>query len=974
MGTSAFDAMWDKTPTPKGGGFDALWDSTPSTSGGLSRDKRLRRALARQRLNVSEQEFAEIPSPLQAVAQSVGQGLTTAASGMPGGKLALSALRSMTGPESFKDAERAINADVESYASENPKAALALQVAGSLPLTGAVGRVGSAAKALAGGSRLAEGAAIGGTMAGATRALDTRPDESLGDRAAGTLTDTALGAGLGAALPKLMGNTALRTLLGAGAGAAAGSSVAPEGHGMAGAGAGALAGGAAAYNPSGAAKSLANLVSRVPTIPRDAGALNALAQKMEAASSPIAIEDAFDRDLDMGLNKAVVRSLGGAGLGAFLGGAGTGMAAAPDRKDDREGNQAAATASGIGALLGAAGGVYAGQHPAVTVAQMQRLGAPVVRKLAAMGTGGLSSFLNDVAQATGTRGAINRELQGIDEIVKLTGGAGVGSPAPGAAQILETLASGKATASPMYQRAEQEAAKQEAVPASVAQRLKEMLGMAERKALPAPGQSLSARVGMPVEDRTLAGGRPLQIVEQAKHGIRDEAGKVRRNLSGVSDRDLMDEYARIAQKNAQEEGEATAIRETPEYYERSELLGGGHIEDAADFLSPDQLNTLSGEQRNRMIRDAQAKLLGRIDAEMTARQKANRVVRGPDDVVGDVSFDFGANAPVDPMVRLRAANDVNVRIPEGAGIVPPVQGPDVLNRYQVGQDAAARALNSDFVQQRIATLRRINPDRFNSVADDSYEMLDAVKKDLNDRFGKLSKSPSPDLDAIDAINAARPLLQQALVAKAPTRALADQAYAELVGQPKEWFEKGAKMTTTPGAKVSRSPEALTAEAMQGDPEDALRRILFARQGQKAKIAEQVAKAGIAGGRRGVLNAPLLGEEGTARQARAFAFGDEAPQVESVLARIAAEDAAQNGPNAILSIADKLPTKLGFAARLLERGPSDAQKAMASPLGQMAQRQTPEQMQQAIAAYLRGGSTVRGAQDLMTMLLGAGIGR
>lgn len=144
-------------------------------------------------------EQSATPTPSEAVAQNVGQGLSTLASGMPGGKLALSGMRYLGdklpgGPtETFEQAQNAVNSDVSDYQKANPKAAMALKVAGSLPafelIPGATGA--QSAAAVAGGDELLNNDPHSGAVSRITRMMVGAP---LG-YAGGKIADMAIAGG-----------------------------------------------------------------------------------------------------------------------------------------------------------------------------------------------------------------------------------------------------------------------------------------------------------------------------------------------------------------------------------------------------------------------------------------------------------------------------------------------------------------------------------------------------------------------------------------------------------------------------------------------------------------------------------------------------------------------------------------------------------------------------------------------------------
>lgn len=160
----------------------------------------------------SADEASALPTPAQAVASNVGQGLTAVASGVPGGKLALSGLRYLGdklpyGPtEGFHQAQNAVNTDANEYAKANPVSAFALRVAPTALAGGFLPASGLKAGALLGSTdellnndptsgipgrllRAAGGGIVGGATGGLTEAALTGVRSALAPNASKAITD-----------------------------------------------------------------------------------------------------------------------------------------------------------------------------------------------------------------------------------------------------------------------------------------------------------------------------------------------------------------------------------------------------------------------------------------------------------------------------------------------------------------------------------------------------------------------------------------------------------------------------------------------------------------------------------------------------------------------------------------------------------------------------------------------------------------
>jgi hypothetical protein len=269
-----------------------------------------RAARARQRQNINEQEAAALPSPLEAGAQSVGQGLTTLASGLPGGKMAIAGLRSVTSSETLPEAMRNVQQDVAEYSKENPKSAFALQVLGSAPTWGATKAAGAAlqgvsklpvmARNIPTLAKLIPGIGVGAGTGAAYSALDAAPLEgnTLGERAANYAGRIGTGMGFGAIgglAPEALRYGPVRAL----AGGALGAAVAPKGYKGEGALAGATVGAFPSQSARLASKGLSALADRVRGVPALSQAASALENIGQATGKRGAINAAMQQVQDV---------------------------------------------------------------------------------------------------------------------------------------------------------------------------------------------------------------------------------------------------------------------------------------------------------------------------------------------------------------------------------------------------------------------------------------------------------------------------------------------------------------------------------------------------------------------------------------------------------------------------------------------------------------------------------------------------
>ncbi len=528
------------------------------------------------------------------------------------------------------------------------------------------------------------------------------------------------------------------------------------------------------------------------------------------------------------------------------------------------GNTAARTAIGAGAgavlapeghrLQGAGVGAGLAFSPSTTTGLFKRLANT-------FGADKAASLLEELSQATGTKGAVNEQMEGIDRIRKPLGGS-VGEGSTASEELADKLAAGRAKTGPLFRKASADAANLEAAPGRAASRLSEMNAVADRPALPAPGQSEISRA---------------------------EA------LKGFANHDFTN-------------GPAPTLEEAA----------------ARDFTAPVQ----PGEP----FRDN-----------------------------GLMQRDFTAERPV----KLRAANDMNVRATETAPAIEPSSGP--VDRLKVAQDATDQALQNPFVQTRLKAPEYRGRDP------ESYEAMHDLYRDLNQEYGKIKSAGQDFGPHWDQLNAARGDLKDALLAKAPSLADANAVHALDVGTPQTWFKKGFGATAKPGANglLTKSPRALLDAAAQGSNAD-----IVARQGEelqagaRAKLGQDVAAIPLDRGIRGVLRSPAMALSGPAAEQRGLALGGDAGDFEDALAKLrSAHTPSEPGYiSRIISAATKGHVNLGGDPAL---------KSLASPQGQRILSniiKDPQDYQSVLRKFGKGNETLSTLELLSQALGGSLAGR
>lgn len=133
-----------------------------------------------------------------------------------------------------------------------------------------------------------------------------------------------------------------------------------------------------------------------------------------------------------------------------------------------------------------------------------------------------------------------------------------------------------------------------------------------------------------------------EIDSGTAHTVRDANGSLRRNLGAVSSDELEAELHKLSEQNATEEAQHAAVqdagyRASYEELPRTERLGRKGREDLPDAdgqVDSERLladnKTVAEFRRTQVVRDARAKAIERIQAELSSRE--------------DTSFNFGENA------------------------------------------------------------------------------------------------------------------------------------------------------------------------------------------------------------------------------------------------------------------------------------------------------------------------------------------
>lgn len=143
---------------------------------------------------------------------------------------------------------------------------------------------------------------------------------------------------------------------------------------------------------------------------------------------------------------------------------------------------------------------------------------------------------------------------------------------------------------------------------------------------------------------------PSESVTRKTVSLLDENGRVRRSLKDVPDEHLQDEWRRLSELNAEEEGLHASVQEsgyraTYEELPRTERLGKKgqkDLPDADSAIDPDRLvsdnKIIADYNRSQGVRKAREKTMKRIEAEMARRPSANDFSFGDESNAGKVAL------------------------------------------------------------------------------------------------------------------------------------------------------------------------------------------------------------------------------------------------------------------------------------------------------------------------------------------------
>lgn len=231
---------------------------------------------------------------------------------------------------------------------------------------------------------------------------------------------------------------------------------------------------------------------------------------------------------------------------------------------------------------------------------------------------------------------------------------------------------------------------------------------------------------------------PETTDEPPSLAVRDETGKLRRNLSSVTDDELRSELARLSELNGSEEGAHSAIQESGyrEAYlelpdtERNGARGQEDLPDADGEMDPDVLDQhnkfVKGFNRTQVVRDARAKSIARIQSELDSRNPDETPL--DDEQLPEGATDFGP--PPDPTAQARAlrsaaqrfaahAQELAPQIPEGTETEPWFQPALERHRQYIEPNLTAGALGAgvspeSFREPASAYLKLISEDRLHN--------------------------------------------------------------------------------------------------------------------------------------------------------------------------------------------------------------------------------------------------------------------
>ena len=474
--------------------------------------------------------------------------------------------------------------------------------------------------------------------------------------------------------------------------------------------------------------------------------------------------------------------------GALYGGA-TGALSADQLEDVPS---SAISGAGKGALFAPLTAVGAGAAGKTLGNIAQRTGATDFLGALAQKVG-----LDRVAENIGTKGAVNDILRVRQRIIDA-----LGVPAETADQYLDAMVKqGRAATAPAYAAAKETASTVEAAPGKAAAKLSELWQQAKTKLLPGPGETVT---------------RPYEGPSHAEAGYQGS--------------DLLDDvmHRMEAQKQSAADALTDAMRDAKGKYAPAD------ISKAMDALGIPRAGTPFGSSPMTLEQGAKHNYTWPVGESPGAPAIQSSEPGAPN----FREADYTRPTPV----KLRAANDVNVRRPATPEAVPEPSS-TAPNIPAAVEQARTEAFAHPQVQRYLKQLYREAPELKGQTG---YDVADQLKRDMNRDWGALKPADRAG-EYGGSLREAKGLVQDYLDALSEGKAgEANAVHRAEVAVPREFFLRGSKLNVTPKGKAleTNSLAALQNDIAKLPPELQATAQDAARAGRAADVVQTLRAQGV----------------------------------------------------------------------------------------------------------------------------------
>ena len=360
--------------------------------------------------------------------------------------------------------------------------------------------------------------------------------------------------------------------------------------------------------------------------------------------------------------------------------------------------------------------------------------------------------LDRVAENIGTKGAVNDILRVRQRIIDA-----LGVPAETADQYLDAMVKqGRAATAPAYAAAKETASTVEAAPGKAATKLSELWQQAKTKLLPGAGETVK---------------RPYEGPSHAEAGYQGS--------------DLLDDvmHRMEAQKQSAADALTDAMRDAKGKYAPAD------ISKAMDALGISRAGTPFGSSPMTLEQGAKHNYTWPVGESPGAPAIQSSEPGAPN----FREADYTRPTPV----KLRAANDVNVRRPATPEAVPEPSS-TAPNIPAIVEQARTEAFAHPQVQRYLKQLYREAPELKGQTG---YDVADQLKRDMNRDWGALKPADRAG-EYGGSLREAKGLVQDYLDALSEGKAgEANAVHRAEVAVPREFFLRGSKLNVTPKGKA-----------------------------------------------------------------------------------------------------------------------------------------------------------------------------